>query len=139
MSSPWQLREAIAAHRPGDWIMDALCPEVSFVDFFPNKSESSEPAKRICRMCPVAAECAEYALTAPSLLHGVWGGMSATERKEIRRRNGIRDVELFEDWHGTERGERRHRRAGEQPCRPCLDAANTAARTRIAQRKEVSS
>lgn len=55
---------------------------------FPTASGTSKEvveAKAICRRCPVQAMCGEYAL-ANNERFGVWGGMSETERKRIRRR-----------------------------------------------------
>src|SRR5699024_3664991 len=40
-------------------------------------------AKAVCAGCPVLAQCREYGMTEP---HGVWGGLSAGERREIRAR-----------------------------------------------------
>lgn len=37
-----------------------------------------EALARLCRHCPVAAVCLEYAMTHPEL--GVWGGATARER-----------------------------------------------------------
>jgi WhiB family redox-sensing transcriptional regulator len=48
-------------------------------------------AKTVCRTCPVATPCLEYALEADALpnrqrLLGIWGGTSPDERKKIRAR-----------------------------------------------------
>jgi WhiB family redox-sensing transcriptional regulator len=128
MTTPWQLANAMASHRPGDWLDDALCAQIEQDVFFPGKAESVEPAKRICRMCPVVDECAKYALTSPVFLLGVWGCMSENERKKFRRRQGIVSVpeQLFTEGHGTAAGATRHRRAGEPPCRQCLQAETLA-------------
>lgn len=45
--------------------------------------------KIMCSGCPVQSICAEYVLAAeprPGVWAGVWGGMSQTDRKEIRQR-----------------------------------------------------
>lgn len=134
MSGPWQLRELAASHRPGDWIRDALCPQVSWVDFFPGKAQSVEPAKRICRMCPVRVECAEYAVTSPIMLLGVWGGMSANERREVRQRRGIKDQNMDDVLDlrcGSEAGAKAHWRRGESPCEACRSASVEARRRRL--------
>jgi len=134
MLTPWQLKDAMASHKPGPWLQDALCAQVGPVDFFPGKCESAEPAKRICRLCDVQTECLLYAVTSPTALQGIWGGKSATERREMRRTAGIEDQEWIEDWHGTERGEQKHRRAGEKPCDPCRRAASDTRRVREQRR-----
>lgn len=119
----------MASHRPGDWLSEALCPQVDWVDFFPKKGASAKPAKRICGMCAVRNECAEYALTSPVFLLGVWGGLTENERKEFRRAEGIESIpeQVFTDYyHGTEAGYKRHQRAGEQPCGLCVQAETIA-------------
>lgn len=53
-------------------------------DLTPGRRRREEAAKRICRGCPVLAQCLEHALKTPET-HGVWGAMSARERaKELR-------------------------------------------------------
>ena len=137
MNTPWRLREAMSVYRPGEWIYDALCAQIGGTDFFPGKSESAEPAKRICRMCSVRTECGLYAINSPSPLHGIWGGMSLMERREIRRTKGIKDQDFIEDWHGTDAGARRHYREGSAVCSECRVAANEAQRMRV-ERKRVA-
>jgi len=41
--------------------------------------------KKMCQRCPVQALCLEYAL-ANKEHHGMWGGMSSDERKNLMRR-----------------------------------------------------
>ena len=45
-------------------------------------------ARAICEACPVMDECLRYAL-ATNQTEGVWGGMTGSERRRLRRR--IRD------------------------------------------------
>lgn len=63
---------------PGDWAERGRCrlPEVPVSLFFPDRYENAHAAKTICAACPVLAECRAYALAAPAMLQGVWGGMS---------------------------------------------------------------
>ena len=49
------------------------------------KLAREERAKEICRMCPVLAECREYAISIREP-HGVWGGMSEQERRALINR-----------------------------------------------------
>lgn len=42
-------------------------------------------AKSICALCPVRAECAAYAIPIADLW-GIWGGLTMSERKTIRKR-----------------------------------------------------
>ena len=41
-------------------------------------------ARAICWECPLLRECAEWAISRPSLI-GVWGATTPRERKDIRR------------------------------------------------------
>jgi hypothetical protein len=43
-----------------------------------------QDAVKLCKTCPVRRECAEYAVSADELF-GVWGGLTANQRKAIRR------------------------------------------------------
>lgn len=56
--------------------------------FFPERGERPTAAQAICRGCPVRAECLEHADTyeASGQEHGVWGGLSATDRRSLVRR-----------------------------------------------------
>ena len=67
-----------------EWMTDAECRHVQSVDFFPGQGESAAEAKAVCRRCVVRDECLEYALDFPEY-HGVWGGRSEKERKQMRR------------------------------------------------------
>jgi WhiB family transcriptional regulator, redox-sensing transcriptional regulator len=75
-----------------DWPDRPACTDADPEAFFPAKGEPVDAAKAICAICPVADECAEWALAHPldGAQFGVWGGMSAPERKDWRRRNGRR-------------------------------------------------
>lgn len=55
--------------------------------FFPTHTRSAaNPAKRVCRTCPVALECLDDALDAGPSLNGVFGGTDQTERRDILER-----------------------------------------------------
>lgn len=62
----------------------ALCAEVATDLFFPEGNASSVAAKRICGDCPVRIRCLRYALDHDEQ-HGVWGGLSAHERRQLKR------------------------------------------------------
>jgi WhiB family transcriptional regulator, redox-sensing transcriptional regulator len=70
-----------------NWRHKALCrdmdPELFFP--FPGQDEQLADAKAVCRDCPVATQCLEFAL-ANGLDHGVFGGMSEDERRALRVR-----------------------------------------------------
>lgn len=68
-----------------DWQDRGLCAEVDPDLFFPEKGGSVREAKRVCARCPVRVECLEEAL-ANDERFGVWGGLSETDRRRLRRR-----------------------------------------------------
>jgi WhiB family redox-sensing transcriptional regulator len=45
-------------------------------------------AKSICRVCPVNAECLDYALTIREP-YGIWGGLTETERRSHLTLTGV--------------------------------------------------
>lgn len=67
---------------PPDWRDLAACAETDPEVFFPDKGQPGRDAKRICASCPVAVPCLESAL-ATGERHGVWGGLSGRERREL--------------------------------------------------------
>jgi len=85
MNTPWALHDAMARHRPGRWLEEALCAQVDPEEFFPHAGQSGAKAKSVCRACPVQGPCLEFAVTSPVVLQGIWGGHSETERRSIRR------------------------------------------------------
>lgn len=78
---------------PGDWSRLGRCRSAPPGVFFPTRGEDLDHAKAICALCPVQAECLQYALAAPDLLQGVWAGTSAQERRDLRRQQRERPVE----------------------------------------------
>jgi WhiB family redox-sensing transcriptional regulator len=67
-----------------DWRDAAVCATTDPELFFPDKGESSAPAKRICMACPVRAKCLEDALENREFF-GILGGTSERERRRILR------------------------------------------------------
>jgi WhiB family redox-sensing transcriptional regulator len=71
-----------------DWQQDAACKDTPDPDvFFPGKGEDGEAAKQICAGCPVLGECLDFALAtmrASDRDHGVYGGLTPTERARFR-------------------------------------------------------
>ena len=70
------------------WMDDALCPQTDPDAFFPEKGGTTRPAKMVCAHCRVSADCLAYALE-NGIREGIWGGMTARERREFARENGI--------------------------------------------------
>ncbi|WP_327353709.1 WhiB family transcriptional regulator [Streptomyces sp. NBC_01304] len=82
------------------WHADAVCRRDEAGLFFaPSKEPTAarlsreEAAKRVCARCPVMVECREHALLQPEP-YGVWGGLTAAERRVVLARRRRRDVEL---------------------------------------------
>jgi WhiB family redox-sensing transcriptional regulator len=61
----------------------ALCAQVDPELFFPGKGDPTAPAKAVCAACPVTALC--LATFGPLVSEGVVGGLSARERRLLRR------------------------------------------------------
>jgi WhiB family redox-sensing transcriptional regulator len=59
-----------------------LCAQTDPELFFPEKGGSIVAAKRICRKCPVQAECLAFGL-ANREPFGVFGGLSTRERDRL--------------------------------------------------------
>ena len=93
MTTPIYQAPAGGEDDPNAWFPDARCApapgatpeEIEAVQdiFFPGQGVSTEPARAICRECPVQPECLDYALT-ERIKHGIFGGMSERERRKIR-------------------------------------------------------
>jgi len=67
------------------WMVSAICrtqgdPEA----FFPLREAETDVAKALCRPCPVRETCLEWALQHKEE-HGVWGGLSARERRALAK------------------------------------------------------
>lgn len=72
---------------------EALCAQFAFGDIIINPDWWFEPvfqgghdAIKICNECPLKAQCAEYAITQGEE-YGIWGGLTADDRKRLRKRN----------------------------------------------------
>ena len=75
---------------PMDWQQQAACRALDTEIFFPpvvpehkQQREARESrAKAICATCPVQEACLDWALRTEEP-HGVWGGYSESERKQL--------------------------------------------------------
>lgn len=47
-------------------------------------------AKRICAGCKHVDDCADWASAQGAELHGVWGGLTANDRRDVRRARRVR-------------------------------------------------
>lgn len=70
-----------------EWMDDAACRGMDPELFFPVRGDFAavEAARAICRGCSVMAECRAYGLAEPHM-HGMWGGLSERERRQVRSR-----------------------------------------------------
>ncbi|CAM5372947.1 MULTISPECIES: WhiB family transcriptional regulator [Streptomyces] len=82
------------------WHSDAVCRRDEAGLFFaPSKEPTAarlareEAAKRVCAQCPVMIQCREHALLQPEP-YGVWGGLTAAERRVVLARRRRRDLDL---------------------------------------------
>ena len=78
-----QLVELFDSYVPA-WMERALCAQIDHEMFFPEKGGSTKEAKKVCGMCPVQAQCLEYALDL-GVRDGIYGGKSERERRALLR------------------------------------------------------
>lgn len=140
----------LATPRAADWRDSAACRTEDPSLFFP-KGESGpslltiEAAKAVCRRCPSAELCLQWALETREE-YGVWGGLSEADRRAILRRRGRgtgRGQKPKQEKEkepgpprkpaecGTRAGYHKHYRDKTPYCTPCR-AANAAANRRLA-------
>jgi WhiB family redox-sensing transcriptional regulator len=79
------MADILTTFDPDDWRQDAACRDLDTAIFFPDAEQDSAPAQAICATCPVRAACLEFALLTRQD-DGVWGGLTETERRRVRRR-----------------------------------------------------
>lgn len=86
---PW----ALIALTDEAWMADAACHEHPEVNWFPERGQSAEPAKKVCGDCLVRSECLDYALRQGRVdreaLAGVWGGTTGRERRRAVQSGGV--------------------------------------------------
>lgn len=126
-----------------DWMQNAVCAGMDPRVFYAQSRHSREMvnvARQICGGCPVATECATYAIQTGERW-GVWGGMSQQELRRKRRR-----FTSSAKTHttapkppakkrepakcGTRSGYQKHLREKTEICPPCRQA-NTDADNRL--------
>jgi hypothetical protein len=82
-----------AVLRAHDWRARALCAGADPELFFPTNEppERHDPRNRralaMCEVCPVLAQCREWALDTGQA-YGIAGGLTAGERRQVLRRRG---------------------------------------------------
>lgn len=122
-----------ATMRYHDWRDDAACanydPELWFAD--QGAADAYTEARAICNSCPVRETCLEWSLT-HYVEYGMWGGLSAIQRKKMRSERGMRKPREWGDLVpcGTATAVRRHQRLGEPLDEQCREAKNELSRLR---------
>lgn len=76
--------EVYALFRPLPWADRAVCAQTDPELFYPEKGGDAHTGRALCQSCPVAAECLDYALDNNEQF-GIWGGLTAHDRRELRR------------------------------------------------------
>lgn len=70
-----------------EWMVDANCKNMDINLFFTDGTKPYDPfVKEVCMACPVIDECAWYA-NETAADHGIFGGMTPSERRLWRRKN----------------------------------------------------
>lgn len=66
------------------WMMHGNCINEPVTTFFLERHDhNANRARAICAFCAVKPECTAYGMTQ---LHGIWGGLTPRERRNIRVR-----------------------------------------------------
>jgi WhiB family transcriptional regulator, redox-sensing transcriptional regulator len=85
----WPPRGTVRPYVPNltDWQAEALCAEIDPDLMFPERGITARKPRKVCAACTVRVECLEWALSlrAEDDEYGVLGGMTATERRSLRR------------------------------------------------------
>lgn len=125
-----------------NWRDLALCRQVDPEIFFPDKGGSTKEAKRVCANCEVREECLTDALSHDDRF-GVRAGLSVRERRKLnigrpRRPQRTEHIPLKPPTQhpqcGTEAGQKKHSREGENSCDACKQAGSDARRNRLETR-----
>jgi WhiB family transcriptional regulator, redox-sensing transcriptional regulator len=82
--APGPLETLTDALKPLKWQNRAACRDVGGDAWYPEDHHNvSRTVRTVCDSCPVRDECLEDALARDDQ-HGVWGGYSVRERRQIR-------------------------------------------------------
>ncbi|MET9402803.1 WhiB family transcriptional regulator [Kitasatospora sp. NPDC002965] len=84
-----------ASEHHWNWQLRSACRSADTRLFFhpvnergSSAEQREQAAKSVCARCPVRIECRRYALAAREP-YGVWGGLSAEERRSVLRTPGV--------------------------------------------------
>jgi WhiB family redox-sensing transcriptional regulator len=67
---------------------DVFFPEDWDIPGMADSAKARNLAKQICLRCPIKSECLQYAIEAKEQ-HGVWGGLTAHERRDLRQKTRL--------------------------------------------------
>lgn len=77
------------------WVKDAACKDMDLSVFFPETGQTIPPETReICFQCPVRTDCYIYAEKNYIDDHGVFGGYTPKQRRDLRRNSGRGSVKF---------------------------------------------
>jgi len=68
-----------------DWRLHAACADWPLDSFYGDESNATSQALRLCKKCPVRADCLNDAMTHNDP-YGIWGGMTPEQRRWSRYR-----------------------------------------------------
>jgi hypothetical protein len=75
-ATDWDLQAALAS---------GSCTQADPEAFFPEQGQPGREARRVCRSCPVRAECLEITLRQPIPPYGLWAGLNPKELRPLRQ------------------------------------------------------
>ncbi|MGV7585248.1 WhiB family transcriptional regulator [Mycobacterium kansasii] len=99
------------------WMADALCRQTDPEIFYPEQGGSPREAKLVCLACRVQTACLEHALRNHEQ-HGIWGGLTADERKHRGRTLAAQPLQL-RCRNGHQLGSKADLGYGRNNCRQC--------------------
>lgn len=126
-----------------NWLDAAACKDMDSEVFFPGRGMDLQPAKQVCKRCPIKELCLEYALRNEEKF-GVWGGTSERERRAMRRERRSPDAAVpipvrgpTPIQHGTVNGYKAHMKRGIVPaCDACRAAQAKQSRLRMQEMRK---
>ena len=82
--------EAAGVPDAADWMPRAACASGNAADWYADGdtrggAAAQARARAVCGACPVQRACLDTALARPED-HGIWGGLTANERRRVRPR-----------------------------------------------------
>ena len=120
MTTPLPEHLALAQPMPLDVAENALCAQLDPEVWFPAQGAAVEVARGLCRTCPVLEACRAWAVNEPALTHGIFGGLTARERQDLRAGRPIPDPNVCSQGHDRRLGKPR----ADSRCDQCVKERN---------------